>query len=310
MKESFVIRYQFIPEEGLNLTLLGESFAGFDSLIKEILETANLSNDVEVKTTRVKQGSIEIYNALLIAQPIPFSDVQLFLEFLRIAKPELMNDANTFFSNIHGVHRTVNDYFAKNPVDMAVVSLIIGYITGVIRTSAKIKNNNTSSVDTKLSSRQISKIKRITEGGRYRRALAPITEGVVSSIEIKSTITANEGVIISEANVGDYLPDEDKILPDLHNGIKVNFSGELLSLQSTRGDVLKIRVDGLDSRFSLLTCSVADGATIESFKHLFKERIVFDAEVARISYFKRPELVIFSMNLQQPEFEITREQDE
>lgn len=300
MKESFVIRYEYKPEDGLNLTLLGESFAGFDSLLKDILETANLSEEVEVKTTRVKQGSIEVFNALVTLHPIPFTDVHAFLEFLRVAAPELLNDANTFFSNIHGMHRTVNDYFARNPVDMAVAGLIIGYITGAIRTSAKLKSGKLPA-DSQASTRQIARFKRIVEGGRYRRALAPITEGVISAIEIKPTINTNKGVEISERNVGDYLPEEDKILPDLHNGDRLSLSGELLSLQSTRGDVLKIKVDGLDPKHSLLTCSVADGETIESYKHLFKERVVFEAEVVRATYYKRPELVVYSMTQQQEE---------
>ncbi|HSE29208.1 MAG TPA: hypothetical protein VLA77_01325 [Candidatus Saccharimonadales bacterium] len=304
MKESFVIRYEYRPEDGLNLTLLGESFAGFDSLLKDILETANLGEEVEIKTTRVQQGSIEVFNALVTLHPIPFTDVQAFLEFLRIAAPELLNDANTFFSNIHGIHRTVNDYFARNPVDMAVAGLIIGYITGAIRTSAKLKNGNKLPNDSKVSPRQISRLKRIVESGRYRRALAPITEGVISTIEIKPTINTSEGVKITERNVGEYLPEDDKILPDLHNGDRIKLSGELLSLQSTRGDVLKIKVDDLDPRFSLLTCTVADGASIESYKHLFKERVVFEAEVVRASYYKRPELVVYAMSQQQEELGI------
>lgn len=299
MQDSFVIKYEYRLSEGLNLALIGESFAGFDSLLKEILETARLNDTVEVKATRVQQGSIEVYNTIVTLAPVTFTDPQVFLEFLRVAAPELLKDANTFFSTARDVHRTVNDYFARNPVDMTIATLIVGYFAGVLRTSGKLKQSPGVPPGSKASPQQIKRYKRIIEGGKYKRALAPVTEGVVSSIELRPTMGDKEGVKFNEANVGNYLPDDDKVLPELRNGDIVQFTGELLSLQSTHGDSIKIRIDNIDPHYSLLTGTPADGTEIESYKHLFKQRVVLEAEIVRKTDYKRPDLVIISMSEQQ-----------
>jgi hypothetical protein len=304
MQESFVIKYSYKSDEGFDLTSVGESFMGFDAVLKDILETAHLGESIEVKTTRVKQGSIEVYNALVSLNHLPFDSVPAFLEFLKIAAPELINEANTFFSSMHGVHRTVNDYFARNPVDLNLLMLVAGYIVGSMDLAGKLKGNKGVPKDTQASPRQINRLRRMVEGGRYRRALTPITHGSVASISLATVSKQAKSLSITESNVGNYLPDDGKILPEFANGDVVTLTGKLLSLQSTRGDMIKIDIDGIDPQNSLLSGVPVDGTNIEDYKEFFKQLVLVEAEINRKSLYKRPELVIRTMSLAQSELEI------
>lgn len=301
MRESFLITYDYKPESGFDLAALGESFMGFDAVLKEILDIAHLTDKVEIRTTRVEHNSIDVYNAIqLTIDTMPFVNVQDFLEFLRIAAPELLNDANTFFSAIHGVHRTVNDYFARNPVDMGILGAIAGYIIGSIRVAGKLKKGTKLTKETEAASpRQVRRLRKMVEGGKYKRALSPIIEGSASRIKIAALDTLKEGVIISPSNVGEYLPEDAKILPDFANGSVHTLSGELLDLSSTRGDSVKIRINGIDPENSLLSGTAADGSSIEDYARFFKQEVTIEVEISRKTMYKRPELIIRKMDLRQ-----------
>jgi hypothetical protein len=277
---------------------------GFDAVLKELLNIAQIDESVQIKTSRVERGSIEVVNALILIDAMPFKSVDVFLEFLRIAAPELLNDANTFFSVLKDGHRSVNDYFAQNPVDQTVteriVELIVTYLVSSLVVSRKLKKSQIIPVDSKASDRQISRLRKMISTGKYRRALKPITEGSTSSIKVATlSVGRKSSVTISETNVGDYLPDDSMILPEYQNGQKVHLTGELQSLQSTHGDTMKIRVNGIDPKNSLLIATPSDGVNIEDYAGYFKKQVIFDAEIFRKTMFKRPELIVEDMSLAQ-----------
>lgn len=304
MQESFVIKYSYKSDEGFDLASIGESFVGFDALLKDILEIAQLGEAIEIKTTRVQQGSIHVYNAIISLNTIPFDNPAVFLEFLKIAGPEFINNANTFFSAIHGIHRSVNDYFVNNPVDLTLATFIVGYIVGSIDIAGKLKGNKSIPTGVKASPRQINRLRRMVEGGRYRRAFMPITGGTVSSIKVAALNINKKEIVISENNVGNYLPDDCQILPEFVNGDIVQLDGELLSLQSTRGDIIKIRVNNIDPQNCLLSGTPVDGTSIEDYKQFFKQSVTVKAEISRKTLYKRPDLIIISMALLQGELDI------
>lgn len=304
MQESLLIKYSYDSRDGFDLGAIGESFMGFDAVLKELLDIAQLGESVQIKTSKVQQGSIEVINAVVLIDVMPFHNVESFLEFLRIAAPEALNSANTFFSGLADGHRSVNDYFAQNPVDQTVaeriVELIVVYIVSSLAVSRKLKKSQSIPVDSKASDRQIKRLKRMISTGKYKRALKPITEGSASSIKVATLSTKqNRSVTISEANVGDYLPDDSMILPEYENGQEVRLTGELQSLQSTHGDTMKIRVDNIDPKNSLLVATPSDGVNIEDYAGYFKKQVIFDAEIFRKTMYKRPELIIHSMSLAQ-----------
>lgn len=304
MKESLLIKYSYDSQDGFDLGAIGESFMGFDSVLRELLEIAQIEEDVQVKTSKVQQGSIEVLNFIILTNPIPFHSVEVFLEFLRIAAPELLNGANTFFSALGDHHRTINDYFAKNPVDQTVaekiVELIAMYLVSSLAISRKLKKHNMIPENTKASDRQIKRLRKMVTTGKYRRALKPMVEGGTSSIKI-ATLAArrDQEVIITEVNVGDLLPDDSMILPEFENGQMVRFTGELQSLQSTHGDSMKIRIDGIDPQNSLLVATPNDETDIEDYAIYFKKKVILTAEIFRKTMYKRPELIIQNMELVQ-----------
>lgn len=301
MQDSFLIKYDYKDAEGFNLAVLGESFVGFDALLKDILNLAQLSEEsVEVRTTRVQRGSVEVYNAIIVSlQPVPFDSIPAFLDFLRIAAPQLVNDANTFFSVAHDAHRAINDYFARNQFDGAIVSgIIAGYVVEVVKKVGALKKHPQDTQG--LTPTQLSKLQRMVEGGRYRRAFSPIVEGGVSAIRIATVgVSAQRDAVITEQNVGDYLPEDSKILPDLINGQLVSFTGKLVGLQSTRGASMKLKIDSIDPRYALLIAVPADNTTIEQYASFFNQHVVIEAEVSRKTLYKKPELIVRKMSLNQ-----------
>lgn len=136
--------------------------------------------------------------------------------------------------------------------------------------------------------------------GKYKRALKPITDGNTTSIKVAALLNKEKkSVIITEANVGDYLPEDSMILAEFENGQKVRLTGELQSLQSTHGDTMKIRIEGIDPQNALLGATPSDGVNIEDYAGFFKKKVVLDAEIFRKTKYKRPELIIESMELAQ-----------
>ena len=124
MKEAFAIKYEFPSNEGFDLALIGSSFVGFDKVIKELLLFAGLSDKVDVRTTRVKQGSVEVFNSIVSLQPLFIQDPKQLIDFLHIAEPALINGVNTFL----GVKGTLNEYYSDNPLDFEVSLLVTAYI--------------------------------------------------------------------------------------------------------------------------------------------------------------------------------------
>lgn len=300
MQDSLLIKYTYDSQDGFDLSVIGESFMGFDSVLKELLNIAQLEDEVQIKTSKVQQGSIEVINVLVLSDPMPFHNVEVFLEFLRIAAPELLNQANTFFSALSDGHRTVNDYFAKNPVDQTVIQLILTYLVSSLATARRLKKNQGIPEGSKASERQVKRLRRMISTGKYKRALKPITDGNTTSIKVAALSTEeNKSVVISEANVGDYLPEDSMILPEFENGQKVRLTGELQSLQSTHGDTMKVRIEGVDPQNALLVATPSDGVNIEDYAMYFKKRVVIGAEIFRKTKYKRPELIIESMELAQ-----------
>ena len=132
--------------------------------------------------------------------------------------------------------------------------------------------------------------------GYYKKALTPITQGNVSEVKFEA-INGNKkrSVTISDTNVGDFLPDEEQVLPQFSNGDRVPLTGELQLLGSTHGDSMKIRVRDVDPENNLLDAKLVDGLDIIDYRDLFKQAVYIDAEIKRKNMYKKPELVIHEM---------------
>lgn len=294
MKDSFVLKYEFDSAEGFDLALIGSSFVGFDKVIKELIVFAGLTDKVEVKTTRVKQGSVEVFNAILTLDPLFIQDPRQLIEFLKIAEPTLINGLNTFLA----VKDSLNDYYADNPLDFEVSLLLTAYLINSIRLAGATKNGNKAVIAaSEASPRQIKRLRTMVKRGHFKKALTPITQGNVSKVELEAISKKKTyKVAISDTNVGDYLPDDEQILPQFKDGDRVPLTGELQLLGSTHGDSMKIKVRDIDPENSLLDAKLAEGLDIINYRDYFKQAVYMDAEIKRKNMYKRPELVIHEMS--------------
>lgn len=303
MKDTLHIKYEFQDRDGFDLALIGSSFIGFDRVIKEILLSAGISEKVEVRTTSVKQGSVDVVNSIVLLDPTFIQDPRHYIEFLKLAAPELINGFNTFMA----AKNTMNDYYAKNPLDFEVTLLVTAYLLRNFRLAGFAKKGDKAMIEASSASpRQIKRIRSMVKRGYFKKALAPITSGNISSVKISGQVQKDkkQSVDIDETNVGDYLPEDAQILPDFIDGENKRITGELQLLGSTHGDSMKIKVRDIDPENNLLDAKLADGLDITNYSYLFKQAVFIDAEIQRRSMYKRPTLVINKMTPLQEQLDI------
>ncbi|HKR81992.1 MAG TPA: hypothetical protein VJR27_03250 [Candidatus Saccharimonadales bacterium] len=309
MEDNLLISYQDGEVSGFDLGLLGESFTGMNALLKDISSTMGIQGEITLKTTQITHGSIDIHNAILVTIPtIPFHSPSALYEFLQVASPDMLREAKEFLSGALGVHRSLNDYFQTHPFDNEVLSgLTVAFILAAVQWASKQKDHVTTrdSELGEISPRQAKRFRKLVLTGRFRRALKPIREGSVNTIKLQAVNIPNaSSVTIQETNLGDLLPDDDRILPDFVNGNTYSLTGRLVSLESTRGEVLKIKLDNVDRAYSLVTAHPQDGETTADFTQFYKQRVTFEAEAVRRSMYKRPEFVIQAMELAQEQTQL------
>lgn len=300
--DSLLIKYDYPADKGIDMKLLGESLIGFDRVLKDIIDIADLTDKVEYRINRIEHASVDIFSSLHIISQLPFDSPNEFIDFLRLAAPELVKDANNFFSFAANAHRSVNDFFNANQFDNAVVtSLIVGFILKSFDLGGKINNGKASKEDLNTATpKQIKRLGKMVEDGRYRSAMLPMTEGDVESIQLISLAdTAYPQASVSEENVGDYLPEEEKVLPHLKNGERVTLVGQLVTLNSAHVDEMYIKALNVDKRYSTLKCMPSDDLDIEECTEFFKKYVVVEAEVYRKSLYKKPALIIHTMSAYQ-----------
>ncbi len=304
MNEPLIIKYE-TNSGGFDLGVLGDSLSGLNVLLKEYCELTGINGEIEVRTTRIEHGSIELHNLFhFTLTSTPFSTPQELYDFLRVANPEMMRAAQDFFSAIRDGHRSMNDYFTRNQFDQTVLGgLVTAFIIGAWKWTAKQKNRPTTQ-DVELGEitpRQAGKLHSIVQRGKYRRVVKPIVEGNARSLSAIASAAPRHIAVITEENMGDYLPEDARILPDLENGTTHDLTGHVVGLQSTHGETVKIKIYGIDPSNSLLMAHPDDGQDSEDFTDFYKKDVTVKAEIFRKSMYKRPELIIKEMSLLQQE---------
>ena len=281
------------------MKLLGESLIGFDRVLKDIISIADLTDKVEYRINRIEHASVDIFSSLHIISQLPFDNPNDFIDFLKLAAPELVKGANNFFSFAGEAHRTVNDFFNENQFDNNIVTgLVVAFILKSFELGGKI---NSGKADKEAlngaTPKQIKRLGKMVEEGRYRSAMLPMTEGDVESIQLISLADSMDlNTSVSEENVGDYLPEEVKVLPHLKNGERVTLVGQLVTLNSAHGDEMYIKALNIDRRYGTLRCMPSDSLDIEECTEYFKKYVVVEAEVYRRSLYKKPALIIQTMS--------------
>ncbi len=291
---------------GFDLGLLGESFSGMNHILKDLVELTGIQGEIEIKTTKITHGSIDLHNAIYITlTSLPFDSPQQLMDFLRVVSPEMYSEARDFFSGTLGVRNDLNSYFSTHAFDAMVLSNLVGqFIPKIWRWAGKQKHRLTfrDSELGEITQSQARKLRGMVNHSRFRRALKPVTEGNVSCITIKSGDGEDSiSALVGEREIENYLPEADQILPQFINGTTHTLTGVLQNLQSARGEIIKIKVDDIERKYSLITAKPQDGQTTEDYLPFYHQQIIFDVEVVRASMYKRPEFVIRSMSIHQSE---------
>lgn len=305
--QNLLIKYQQQKDNeslGFDLSLLGESFIGFNDLFKEYFEVSGIQGDLVVRTEKISEGSIEVFNAVQVVNYVPIQDVPHLLDFLQITNQEIYQQATTYFNQFGNFHKSANALYAEYPLTAEIIkTLLTVYLTKMFVAGGKVKKNAVELENGKpFPQRYITKLKQLVQSGKYKKVLKPVIENNVSSIALKTV----HGQVVTEARVTEeslegYLPDEEKILPELNNGDVKNFTGEIKALQSTKGERIKIKINEIDPPHQLLTARPADGQDTEDYKEFYKKMVSVKAEVLRASMYKRPELILHSVEKMEQE---------
>lgn len=309
MRPNFFIKYRGINasnDSAVDLVALGESIIGFDALIKDIFEISKINGEVSVSATKTRDGSL-IVDILVtisnIANAIPFERVEDLLNFLRIVDHNAWELANNFFNDLTHAHRTLNDYFAANPLDYTLACSFVAYLIGRAK-----KHKQKPDLDDLPKDYAIALHKAI-KARKFKKAISPLIENEVTSIEVSDDrdFGRESTAVIDVSNFENYLSeDEETILPDYENGKVYLFTGAIVSIQCIRGETMKIRIHGFHKKYRDLVAFPEEGKTTEDYMAFYgkDKTILIKAMIERSSLYQKPKIHIREMSLQnQPLFE-------
>ena len=302
MDAKLLIKYEWDDaEKGFDMSALGESFIGFHAVLEELFELSRIDGELEIRTIKVKEGSVELINILhVVLSANPFPTIPALYDFLEVTNLEALTHAHEFFSAIGNVGKTVDDYLNEHTFQASVLSnLLTGYVIFLIGKHQGRKESDPNR-DKHLPRRYANRLDQMKQRNSYQRALKPLTEGSIKRIQVAQLgVTNPKQVVIVEENLDDYLGDDRHILPDFVNGEEVHLVASVVGLQSTRGETVKLKVQDIDPSNDLLMAHPPEGESVGQFKELYGAEVVLVAEVYRRSKSKRPELIIRSMETNQ-----------
>jgi len=298
MKSNFHLRFNTVESDTeIDLSVLGDSLVGFDNLIREIVKITRIQGDVSIQASSYRKGSIIIDAFIYITdnvEQLPFEKIDELLDFLKIANTTAWKNAKEYFSDIKNGYKSLNDYFTSHPIDLAFITIIITLLIGKARNykrNASLKNDD-------LPERIAKELHKMINRKSFKKALKPIVDDKVDSIEVSSEKDFKTSAKIDQNNFQEYLGEDDTILPHLENGCKHKLNGEITSLKSTRGDSLTFK-HIFKSKAYNLDILPPDGGTTKNYTDFYKEKVNTEVEVIRTSLYKKPKLKLISMELQQ-----------
>ena len=303
MQPNFFIKYRGIDEQNdsqVDLVALGESIVGFDAVIREIFRISKIKGDISINASKTREGSLIVDIVITLADiidKIPFEKVPELLDFLRVVSQEAFDKANDFFNEIGQAHRTLNDYFAKNPMDWSLVTAFVAYMVGKASKQKKVPN-----IDD-LPKYYAIALHKMIKAKKFKKALKPFIENEVSSISVSSDkkFTPQKTFEINSENFENYLSEnEEKVLPDYEDGKSYIFTGTIVGIQCSHGDSMKIRIYGFPRKYrDIVAYPPADRST-ENYRSFYgkDKNIVLKAIIERTSMYQKPRLHIQEMSLQ------------
>ncbi len=306
MRSNLFIKYKTKEDGGFDLTTIGESFIGMDSNLKDLFELSGIDGELILKTEKISEGTISAHQIIQVATTFPFHDVQCLLDFLYVVREAEYKAAVGFFQALSNGYKTVNDFVRENPLVLVPLEPLVSTYFKKLIAAAKFQKNGPRSDESvgNIPMRYAKGLHRMIVDKKFKRTLRPIVEESATEIIISNKADYSDASRIDGSNFENYLPEEEKILPEFENGAVCDLSGELLAIQSTKGEVLRFRIHNIDERFSLLIAFPADGKSTENYIQYYKRAVNIKARILRDSLYKRPELQLINIELiQQDMFE-------
>ncbi len=301
MKTKLYIKYNS-SSQGLNLELLGESFIGFQKLLKTFVGIAEIEGELSVMTTKISEGSIDVELTLELLSNLPFQNIQDFITFLQFVKSEAPKDVQNILNLASDGYTNVEQFMAAHPMLLMVsYEFIRHYFIKMLRISPLMKNHpvvrDPSEGD--IPPKYARNLHRTINQGGYKKVLLPVIENQTESILVSEESSYENGVLINESNFEDYLAEEEEILPELTEGTEVSLLGEIKALQSTQGESLKFKAFDLPETYSLLVAYPAVGKNSEDYMPFYKQQALMTGVIKRKSLYRKPEIVITDVVLAQ-----------
>lgn len=300
IEPNLIIKYQWNEGDkgGVALDVLGESIVGFDTVIKQTVRVLKIQGDVSVKVHIAEDKSIDfgvIIDLISGVSQIPFENVQAYLDFLALVGKQVASKGFEWGSQAHD---DLNALYARYPLDAA----LLGY--GIVRLIAWARKQKKAPVIQDDDGKQLPKnyairLHKLIKRRVFKKALVPFVEEQVSEIEIKATYKPEQPAVINNKNFEEYLSEEEQILPDYENGKVYRFVGTIVGLESSRGEYMKFKADGIKREHSLLVAFPGDDQKTEDFLEFYKKQVLIEAEVIRKSLYQKPKLVVRSIDLMQ-----------
>lgn len=299
IKSNIIIKYRWDPEKtGVDLKTLGESIVGFNDAIKYTARVLQVKGEISVMANVAKDGSIifEILTELSsIAQEIPFENLQAYLDFLKLVGKQAAVEGFEWASQ---AHEDLNALYARHPLTSGLLGLAI---VALLRWARKQKKAPVVQDDDgkQLSKNYAIRLHKLIKRRVFKKALVPFVEEQVTEIEIKATYKPDQQAIINNQNFEEYLSEEEQILPEYENGKTYRFVGSIVGLESTRGEYMKFKADGIKREHSLLIAFPGDERKTEDFLDFYKKQVLIEAEIVRKSLYQKPKLVVRNVDLMQ-----------
>ena len=247
---------------------------------------------------------IELILNVLNNSQIQFESVQNLLDFLQVTDPIIYEKALNFFSNVKeditNTHNLLNEFTKEYPADYDIIktglTLFIWYMIG----SAK-KYKETIVFDN-LPKRYVLALHKMIKTWKYKKALKPFIEWEVKSIQISHSKKFDKKAEINTTNFENYLSDSEKILEEYENGKVYEFSWKIVSLQTSHGDSLKLRIPVFSKRDRDLVAFPSIDKSTKDYKDFFWENVRVKVRIERDSLYQKPKLHILEIALLQEPF--------
>lgn len=316
----FSLKYEWVNVDNwMDIKDFWESLLGFWELSKEIFKVGKIKTDVDVKITSVRKGSIIVDIALSLTDYInSFSSFEDFLYFIEITNRELFIEITSKLETIsnESVNKinTLEQWAKENPIKWWVIGACVYDLiktTLLVVKDYKIKWRKVENIwdkeDIDIGSWKMIKwetlksIKVLVDKWKSVHFLEPIIEDKVNKIKIWKD---SEYIEINNDNFEYFIWEWNEILPELKNWWKYEFRWSFTAMQSNRWETITFLSNHFknnNNQAFQFSCYLVDGKTTEDYSDFYwaSKSLKLQAEVIRVSNYKKPKLKILDVELHQ-----------